>query len=355
MSSTFQLDPYRIAGSGHFFIATTGEFIANRNVVYVAADGFFYMADASAAGTMPALGITLTQTTQNNESKILTKGFVGNPVWTWTAGDTLYVSPIAGQLTNVQPVAPDQVQQVGIALTATQIWFDPAGIGGAAGAPPTGIPVNVGAANAQGADAVNYVRRDHIHAHPNLSGLVTPAHAHADLSTVTFAQHHAHFSRVDEPIGANYSAANANPVAARVYIRPLNVVTTRTYDILGYICATANGNVRMCFYEDNGDTPVGGALIVETASVACAVVAQEIAIAATQIDESLIHIALQFSDATAVLRVGSWQHITENNATVKEYFYDRGGGYGAFTDPCPAAAVNTGQSPVMFSRVASLP
>lgn len=137
MSSQFQLDALRVAGSGHWFIGVAGGTLASREVVYMDANGRYQAADADSAATMPCMGITLSAATVGQNVMILTRGFVSAPSGPWTAGNELYVSTVPGAITHTAPGPGDITQQIGIAYTTTQIWFDPEGegVGVAAGCP----------------------------------------------------------------------------------------------------------------------------------------------------------------------------------------------------------------------------
>lgn len=216
-----------------------------------------------------------------------------------------------------------------------------------------GNPVNVGVANAPGV-APTLVRSDHVHAHPDLSGLVTPAHAHADLSAVTFGQHHGHFNRMIWGVLEQLAGIEATtPTVNRVYLSPLIIEYTLTVDRVG-ICnfATLAGNVIAGLYRDNGDTPTGGALLVSSVSTALAGAhqKQEITIANTQLTAGLYWMATIYSNATYT---GGWMGIPQ--ATQGGTLFTRYYGAGAFalTDPCPATAYVIG--PVHYVRVASVP
>jgi hypothetical protein len=106
------------------------------------------------------------------------------------------------------------------------------------------------------------------------------------------------------------------------------------------------GNIRLGLYRDNGDTPAGGALVVETASVALANFKNEVVIADTVLEPGLYWFALQNDDATPVF-ITSDQ--TESlGGTLQCYVFAQG--YGAFTDPCPAVAFEM-YTPLGFVRV----
>lgn len=219
-----------------------------------------------------------------------------------------------------------------------------------------GVPSAIAAANAAGV-LTDFVRRDHIHAHPDLSGLVTPAHAHGDLSGVTFAQHHDHYARMLWDIfasgGPGWSALTFGS-AGRYFLVPFNVEYTITIDTIGFATReTAGGNVIVGAYEDNGDTPVGGSLIVQSASTALAGRINqkiEVPIASTQLTPRLIWLVLRGSASADV--VNGTGAFVRAGGTLQEYYID--GAYAALPDPCPAA---TGQlnAPAMFVMVTSVP
>ena len=125
MSSTYEYDPTRIAGSGETVEGDAGAAIANRAVVYVAADGLFYEADASVATTMPAISIAMSAMNAGDHGEFLVKGFIGLSTWTWTTGSDLYVSDAAGVMAHI---AGTVSQLVGVAFSSTQIFFHPQGV-----------------------------------------------------------------------------------------------------------------------------------------------------------------------------------------------------------------------------------
>lgn len=185
---------------------------------------------------------------------------------------------------------------------------------------PVGVPVNLGVANAEGA-AVNFARRDHVHNHPAALG---------------FALHHDHYHRMLE---CAFTASN-DDLGQDEYclLVPLIVPYLMTVDRIGWINTTPSaGNMRACLYMDNGDIPQGGALIVESASVASpgANRKMEVTIADTQLTPALYWIAMQTS---------AWDDEIANNiddqslgGTLQGYGFDIA--YAAFPDPCPVVAV----------------
>lgn len=218
--------------------------------------------------------------------------------------------------------------------------------------PDFAIPVDVAAANAIGALGT-IVRSDHVHAHPDLSGVVTPAHAHGDLSTVTFGQHHEHYLRyLWDAFGRCLTQEFTMSVAGRVWLVPIQVSFTLTIDRLAVIIRTAVGNIRLCLYEDNGDVPDGGSLVRQSASVAAAADKQEVTIADAQLTPGLYWGGIQSDSTTA--KAYFYISAMAQGGTLLGRLFDVAGGYGAVPDPCPVTST-TNTAPVMFLRVASTP
>lgn len=72
--------------------------------------------------------------TSGRKGEILLQGYIGLNSWTWTAGDDLYASTVAGELTNVAPVAPDIIQIIANVVEPTLIYFNSdLGSGGGSG------------------------------------------------------------------------------------------------------------------------------------------------------------------------------------------------------------------------------
>lgn len=92
--------------------------------LYQASDGNFDEADADAASTMPCSAIALE--TSTGTKLALLEGFVRNDTWSWTPGAPVYVSTTQGTFTQTAPSGTgDQVQVVGLAYSATVIYFKP--------------------------------------------------------------------------------------------------------------------------------------------------------------------------------------------------------------------------------------
>ena len=112
-------------GGGLIFQGVSGENLAAYSVVYVAGDGRWYMADANVPTSVPTLALTCHATTSGQLGRLLVKGLIQNMSWTWTPGQYLYLSAVAGAMTQTNPAAAGvRVQIVGGALSATLIYFD---------------------------------------------------------------------------------------------------------------------------------------------------------------------------------------------------------------------------------------
>jgi len=127
MSSQFQLDEWRVGGSGHWFIGVAGEAISARDAVRFGTNGRIYRTDADAVAYMPCMGIALDAASAAGINvAVLIQGFVELPGNVWTAGAKLYVTTAPGALSHTAPTGVDDiVQEVGFAVNTTQIYFNP--------------------------------------------------------------------------------------------------------------------------------------------------------------------------------------------------------------------------------------
>ena len=89
MSSLYEYDAARIAGSGEVVEGTAGEAIADRAICAVGVDGLYYQADADLVGRMPTFGLSMSAMTTGQRGEFLIKGFIGLSTWAWTPGSEL--------------------------------------------------------------------------------------------------------------------------------------------------------------------------------------------------------------------------------------------------------------------------
>jgi len=125
-------------------------------------------------------------------------------------------------------------------------------------------------------------------------------------------------------------------VVARVYLVPINVPFDCFVDALMVRIDVQAGNMHIGLYRDNGYTPAGGALVVDSGSVAVPAPAghNDISITETFLEAGLYWLAVEFSDATA-----TWYWSNIYVYPLEAVYYDRVGGYGALIDPCPSITV----------------
>lgn len=96
--------------------------------LHVDSDGNWIEAHADSAATMPCKGLALE--TGTGVKNILLRGFVRDDTWAWaTVGSEVYVSDTtSGGLVDAASIPAstgDQVQRVGIVMSADVIYFDP--------------------------------------------------------------------------------------------------------------------------------------------------------------------------------------------------------------------------------------
>jgi len=105
---------------------TAGENLVFGDVVYQKSDGKWWKSDADAAATMPISGMAIATINADADGEILINGIVRDDTWTWTVGGILYGSVTPGELIQAAPSGSgDQVQVIGIPLTADIIIFNP--------------------------------------------------------------------------------------------------------------------------------------------------------------------------------------------------------------------------------------
>jgi len=113
--------------SGMTAVLTAGENLAINELGYIKSDGKVWKAKADAAATMPCVVIATGTINADNAGVFLMLGFMRDDDWDWTPGGSIYVSEATGgALTQSAPDgAGEQVQILGVALTADIIMFKP--------------------------------------------------------------------------------------------------------------------------------------------------------------------------------------------------------------------------------------
>ena len=111
--------------TGIIFSFTAGATLAVGDVVYLGTGGKVLLADADAATSMPALGICTSTGTDTNPVDVMIQGIIKLTGWSFTAGDNIFVSTTAGDVTSTAPSGTgDTVQKVGIATASDAAYFN---------------------------------------------------------------------------------------------------------------------------------------------------------------------------------------------------------------------------------------
>ena len=111
--------------TGVIFSFTAGATLGIGDVVYLGTGGKVLLADADAATTMPALGICTSASTDTNPVDVMIQGIMKLTGWSFTAGDNIFVSTTAGDVTSTAPSGTgDTVQKIGVATATDAVYFN---------------------------------------------------------------------------------------------------------------------------------------------------------------------------------------------------------------------------------------
>ena len=115
-----------VTASGMKSSEVVGEAVAFGNLLYMKSDGKWWLADADAAATMPGARMALATASADASCAMLAIGWARNDDWAWTVGSLLYASTTPGAMTETAPSGTgDQVQVLGLAYGADNVWFAP--------------------------------------------------------------------------------------------------------------------------------------------------------------------------------------------------------------------------------------
>lgn len=114
------------AGSGTILNAVVGENVSIGDVVYFKSDGKWWKADADTAATMPGLALIAIAASADAGTDMIIEGVFRDDSWNFTVGALLYTDVTPGPPTMTSPSGSgDQVQVLGIALSADIVLFNP--------------------------------------------------------------------------------------------------------------------------------------------------------------------------------------------------------------------------------------
>lgn len=204
--------------------------------------------------------------------------------------------------------------------------------------PGFAVPSNIGVANAAGV-AATVVRSDHVHNH---------------VAGLGFNLHHAHYNRMIWGVLSLGDLIAAGSSARFIYLQPIIIEYLLSIDRIGWMNGAAAGSVKVGIYQDNGDTPDGGALIVGSVAVACAgnIQKQEQTIATTQLTPGLYWLVLLPQGVTNV-NCFAGDTCMGAGGTLSQYYLNIASDN--LPDPCPTGLTAAGNLPILYARVASVP
>ena len=113
--------------TGMIFSFTAGATLAIGDVVYMHTDGEVAKTDASAVGTMPAIGICVSSGSDGAAVDVMVQGVMHDTSAfpTFTIGNDLFVSTTAGLVAAAAPSGSgDTVQKIGVATHADKAYFN---------------------------------------------------------------------------------------------------------------------------------------------------------------------------------------------------------------------------------------
>ncbi len=133
-------------------------------------------------------------------------------------------------------------------------------------------------------------------------------------------------------------------VIGRVFVTPIYFPDNMVISQISMNMNTAGGalsTIRLGLYRDNGNTPVGGALVVDSGDLGANVSVPIAFTFPTPIFARKgisLWAALETSNAVMnfARAIGTSFFVDLAGENIISGYYDRGGGYGALTDPCPA-------------------
>ncbi len=136
--------------------------------------------------------------------------------------------------------------------------------------------------------------------------------------------------------------------AARVFLTPFWLARSVLASRMACQVTTIGGVgtfLRLGLYKDVEGTPAAGALIVDSGNIAADVLGIRTSTFTTPIfiEAGIVWAALETQDAIVVFNRYSGQpgFAEVGSERLSGGRYDRGGGFGALTDPCPAVTSDT--------------
>lgn len=158
-----------------------------------------------------------------------------------------------------------------------------------------------------------------------------------------------------KPHFSGVAATDATPVAGRVLLLQFELLKACTVDGINISLGTvSSGNFRVGIYgpvDFSTDTCQGANLVVESASTAQTTIngPQLVSLTSTALTAGKYYVAVQFDNTTA--RYSRLANQSQVDGWTQ--YYDRTGGYGAFTSPCPSVTSTGSNMPSIAMRFSS--
>jgi len=163
--------------------------------------------------------------------------------------------------------------------------------------------------------------------------------------------------RYYRPYHWSIATTSATYTAARVYMELIEIPKAIKVDaIIISNAATISGNVRVGIYGPvplTTDTVNGASLVVESSSTAQsgANVGQAITFTETTLQAGKYYLAFQIDNITGTVN----RHGNVTQVSNWTMYYERSGGYGALTNPCPTPVASASNFPAITLRCSGTP
>lgn len=156
--------------------------------------------------------------------------------------------------------------------------------------------------------------------------------------------------------GQGYGVSAQVGTANRVWLCPIYLPKAAVLSNLSTEIAIAGGvgtSLRLGLYADNGGTPVGAAVLVQSGNIAAdSAVVKSFTFTPITVPAGYVWAALETADATIQFRrfstIALWNEV--GSEMTKGCFYDRGS-FGDLTSPCPAVTSSLAASFAAALRV----
>ena len=136
---------------------------------------------------------------------------------------------------------------------------------------------------------------------------------------------------------------NALATAGRVYLVPIEVQFDCYINKIGIVWGTTcTGNVTLGLYPTSSGSPASQTLkVVSSDTIKSGTnIAQEISVTETFLAKGYYYLGVESNETTSIcLRAANPSRF--QGGSFLTYYYDVGGGYGTFTNPCPAVTAST--------------